>query len=424
MKEDFLHYLWRMKRFDMNALTTTEGESIMILESGEHNHNAGPDFLNAKLQIGNTVWAGNVEIHVLASEWIAHKHQNDLAYNNVILHVVLEEDKVIHRNTGGRIPCLELKKRIPPKLISKYEKLIHNEFWIPCQHHIHKVKEITKNIWLDRLLVERLERKTNAIVQSLSNNNNNWEESFYLFLARSFGVKHNADAFEQLARILPFQILLKHKSSLLQIEALLFGQAGLLEQAFNDDYPNKLKKEYLFLKEKFNLQPMNPAGWKFMRMRPANFPSIRIAQFAVLIFQSHHLFSKALAAQNVKEFENMLDLKLSNYWLTHYTFDKESTKRKKSLGKQTIHLFIINTIAPFLFIYGKMKDEQQYKDKALRLLESMDAEKNSIIKKWIGLGFEVSTAYETQALIQLKGNYCDKKKCTQCAIGNSILKEA
>ncbi len=423
MKEDFLHYLWRMRKFNHVALKTTNGEPLTIQATGEHNLDAGPDFSNARIRIGDMLWAGNVEIHVNASEWYAHKHQEDKAYDSVVLHVVFEEDKPVFRNNGERIPCLEIKKRIPPKISKIYRKLLRDETWIPCQHHFSKVKEITKNLWLDRLLVERLENKTTDIIRSLEINKNNWEETFYQFLARGFGVKVNTEPFEQLARSLPLLILGKHKNSLFQLEALLFGQAGMLEIDFKDDYPIRLQKEYNFLKKKYNLQSIHSESWKYMRMRPANFPSIRIAQFATLVYQSSHLFSKILAVQNVKEIEHMFEVKISNYWQTHYVFDKPSIKRKKSLGKNSIHLLIINTIAPFLFLYGKSIDRESLKEKALELLEELQSEKNTIINEWRKLGMNPSSAYQSQALLHLKKNYCDKKNCLNCSIGHAILKD-
>lgn len=422
MQENFLHYLWRLGRFDQKNLQTTQGESISIIQIGEHNTDAGPDFTNARIQIGDTIWAGNVEIHVNASEWIKHKHDSDKAYNNVILHVVLEEDQPIFRASGERIPALELRKRIPKGVLAVYQKLIHNEHWIPCQHHFYEVDKFTRNMCLDRMMVERLDRKTVAIQKALELNMNSWEDTFYQRLACNFGVKVNSDPFELLAKSIPLNILSKYKNSLLQIEALLFGQSGLLEDSFEEAYPQKLQKEYLFLQQKHQLVPIRKETWKFLRLRPANFPTIRIAQFAQLIFQSAHLFSKMLVAKNVKELENMFELKLSNYWQTHYVFGKESTKRNKSLGINTIHLLIINTICPFLFLYGKMKDEDAYKEKALQLLEELAPEKNSITKKWQELGVSIENAYQSQALIELKNEYCAKKKCLECGIGNKILK--
>ena len=422
MQENFLHFLWRYQRFDQKHLATTQGEAISILNLGEYNTHAGPDFFNARLQIGNTIWAGNVEMHLLSSDWKKHKHQTDTAYDNVILHVVLEEDEPIFRQNGERIPCLEIKKHIPPKISKTYQKIEQNKLWIPCQHLFHQVPALSRTSWLDRVLVERLEQKTQAIQLALNKSNNDWEEVFYQFLARNFGVKVNAEPFAQLAHSVSLKTITKHKDNLLQIEALLFGQAALLEEDLEEAYPQLLQKEYRFLKQKHGLHSIPKESWKFMRMRPANFPTIRIAQLARLLFQSHHLFSKMLAAKNVKEIENMFELQISNYWLTHYTFGKESPKRKKSLGKSTIYLFIINTIAPFLFLYGQIKDDHTFKDRALQLLEELPAEKNSIITKWQELGVETSNASHTQALLQLKNEFCKPKRCLECGIGNVILK--
>ncbi len=421
MREDFLHFLWRTRRLGTTDLHTTDGERLNILHAGVHNTHSGPDFTNARIRIGDTVWAGNVEMHVRASEWLAHGHQHDRAYDNVILHVVLEADQPISRANGERIPCLEVKNLVPPKLAGTYLKLLHNEHWIPCQHHFFQVPQITKNLWLERLLVERLAQKTEAIAQTLTKTGNNWEETFYQALARGFGMRVNAEPFELMAKSTPLLALMKHKNSLPQLEAMLFGQAGLLDSDFTDAFPNLLKREYTHLQRKYNLLPIRGESWKFMRLRPANFPTIRIAQFATLLFQSDHLFSKILAAADVNELENMFELKLSNYWLTHYVFDKESRKSQKKLGKSTIHLLIVNTIAPFLFLYGKHRGEHRYQDKALQMLAQIPPESNHIIEQWRALGMEPDSAYQTQALLQLKNQYCDQKRCLDCAVGNAIL---
>lgn len=422
MREDLLHFVWRTRRFDLQNLVSTEGETISIQQFGELNTHAGADFFNSKIKIGETLWAGNVEMHLNSSDWKKHGHSDDRAYDNVILHVVLEEDEPIFRESGQRIPCLELKKRISEKLSKTYLKLLHNEFWIPCQHHFFEVSEMKRNLWLDRLLTERLESKTEAIAQRLDQNNGHWEETFYQFLARNFGVKVNNDAFEQLARATPLLHLGKHKNDLFQIEAMLFGQSGLLEKEFEDDYPNRLKKEYTFLQKKYNLEPISVVNWKFMRLRPANFPTIRIAQFARLIFQSVHLFSKILEVKKVEDIEKLFSVELSDYWKSHYTFDNESIERSKKLGKTAIHLFVINTVAPVLFLYGLRKGEEKYRDTAFRLLENLKPEKNSIITGWKHLGVEPDSAYQTQGLLQLKNEYCNKKRCLECAIGAGILK--
>ncbi|MBI5914698.1 MAG: DUF2851 family protein [Bacteroidetes bacterium] len=422
MKEDLLHFLWRTRRFDHANLTTTEGEPLEILHPGEHNAHAGPDFLNARLKIGATDWAGNVEMHLQSSDWLRHQHQHDAAYANVILHVVLEEDQPASRADGSRIPCLEMKKLVPPGIAGTYQKLLHNEHWIPCQHFFHSVPNLTKSLWLDRLLVERLEQKTEAIRRSLAENGNNWEETFYQFLARNFGLKVNSEPFEALARSLPQRILARHKDNLPQIEALLFGQAGMLEPPHADDYPNALKTEYAFLRKKYALTPLDAVWWKFLRLHPGNFPTIRLAQFARLVQQSAHLFSRILEVENQADIEALFKIKLDGYWLTHYTFGQVSTKKKKSLGKEAVRLLTINTIVPFLFLYGKMRGEEAFKDKALHLLEALPPEKNTIIAGWERLGVEAKSAYYTQALLQLKNVYCDRKRCLECAVGAAILK--
>ena len=422
MKEDLLHYVWRLQRYDYSNLRTTDGQPIRIQMIGEHNHHSGTDFINARIEIGKTLWAGNVEMHLNSSDWTAHNHQSNPAYDNVILHVVLDEDEKISRKNGSKIPCLELKKRISSKLSKVYQEFLQNEYWIPCQHHFYEVGNMTKVLWLDRLLVERIECKTITIEDLLKGNTNNWESAFYQAIAKNFGIKVNAEPFERLARTLPLSILAKHKNDLFQIEALLFGQSGLLDDDFGDEYPNRLKDEYQFLQKKYQLTPMEKTSWRFLRMRPANFPTIRIAQFAQLIFQSNHLFSKVLAAKNVREIQNMFELKLSNYWQVHYVFDKKSVKRKKSLCKNAIHLFIINTITPFLFLYGNRKSDEGYMNRAFQLIEEVPAEKNNIITKWEELGIIPKSAYETQALLQLKNEYCDKMRCLECSIGCGILK--
>lgn len=423
LKEEFLHYVWRVKRFSQFDLKTTAGESIQIINPGRYNKDAGPDFLDAKIKIGATTLAGNIEMHLRSSEWKKHGHQNDLAYNNVILHVVLVEDEIIYHHQKSRIPCLEMRARIPAKLSKTYLKFLNTESWIPCHNHFHKVAPIQFALWMDRLLVERLQRKTKYIEGLLEATTNDWETCFYQMLCRSFGAKVNADPFEWLAESLPLNILAKHQNRLLHIEALLFGQAGMLEQDFDDDYPKKLKKEYQFFRHKYKLQPIPGTTWKMLRLRPANFPTIRIAQLAMFIFKSRHLFSKILAAQSVKEIENMFDGKVSDYWQTHYVFDKASTKRKKSFGKSSIHLFIINTVAPFLFLYGQRKAEQRYKDQAFKLLESLPPEKNNIIDNWKRLGIQPESAYQTQALLELKNNFCNEKACLSCTVGHQILRE-
>lgn len=422
MKESFLHFIWRYRRYDTSCLLTTTGEKITVLQPGNHNHDAGPDFSDARLRIGSVLWAGHVELHVQSSDWLTHRHQEDAAYRSVILHVVLEEDVPIYRNDGSRIPCLELKKRIPPKLLGTYQKIQHNQNWIPCQHQFHEVSLATKHLWLDRLLVERLEEKTAFLKVMLGQNQMDWEETFYQFIARHFGLKINVMPFESLARSLPQKVLALYKGDLLQVSALLFGQAGLLADEFEDHYPKSLQKAYLLLQKKHGLTAIDPVMWKFHRLHPANFPTIRLAQFAALIHRSTHLFRQVLEADGIKELIPLFDVRAEGYWSTHYTFKKASKPRQKTFGTEAIRLLIINAIVPFLFLYGENLNRQAFKDKALRLLEELKPERNKLIKGWEKLGMSPESAYQTQALLQLKNEYCDKKRCLSCGIGGAFLK--
>ncbi len=422
MKEDFLHYLWRARRFNIDNLCTTLGEPVEILDWGEYNRHAGPDFQQARLRIDGTLWAGSVEMHLCASEWVRHRHHEDEAYRNVILHVVLEEDEPVTRSNGERLPCLELKSRITPQLSGMYLKLMHSEHWIPCQHQFYAVPDITRRLWLDRLAVERIEQRTRVIAEIWEDTRNDWEETFFRLLARNFGVKINTDPFEQLARLTPLRLLARYKNNLFRMEALLFGQAGMLQQDFEDAYPQKLQREYRFLQQKHGLQPMSASQWKFLRMRPAGFPTVRIAQLAALVFQSEHLFSKVLAVKNLAEVEHMFAVKLSNYWQNHYVFDKESAPKTKTLGRDAVHLLLINAVVPVLFFFGKQRGETCYQDKALELLESAEPESNSIVEHWRKMGMAPASAYETQALLQLKQHYCDARRCLECAVGAAILR--
>ncbi len=422
MREDFLHFLWRSKRFEMNNLATTTGEKIEIFRVGQYNTNDGPDFSNARIKIGDTTWAGNVEIHTNSSEWFKHGHQNDDAYDSIVLHVVYEENTTIKRRSGARIPCLELKGRIPSGILANYQKLMHQQRWIPCQNFLETISRSAISFWLDRCLVDRLEQKTESIAATLELTNNNWEETFYIYFGRSFGQKTNALPFEQLARITPIKLLNKHRNSLFQLEALLFGQAGFLENTMEETYGKELQQEYGFLQRKYKLIPLKSAFWKFARLRPLNFPTIRIAQFAALIHRSDNLLSKVLSANNVKEIQNLLSVQLSNYWQDHYLFNKLSIRRKKTLGKSAIHGIIINAIVPFTFLYGEKLGNEKFKNKAFDLLSSIPPERNHIIEKWHSVGIEADSAYQSQALLQLKQKYCDRQKCLKCAIGNSILR--
>lgn len=421
MTEKFLHYLWKMKLLKMDELHSSSGERIQIIKSGEHNHDAGPDFLNARIRIGNTEWAGNVEIHVKASEWNQHRHHSDSGYNNVILHVVYENDAVVFHEDGTTVPSLELKHLFEPQTYETYQSLMQSAAWVPCASQISRVNDITITQWLHRLMTERLEQKVGPIILSLEENHHNWEETFYQSIAAAFGAKVNAEPFRMLARALPLKILAKHKSSLFQLETLLFGSAGFLDEKFSDEYPIRLRKEFDFLRMRHQLKPMKKHVWKFLRLRPSNFPTIRLAQFAQLVFTSTHLLSKIIETKDLKIVIQFFESDTSEYWLDHYRFDKPSASRKKQLGKDAVELILINTVVPFLFVYGKLHDDEALISRSLKLLEQVPAEKNSIITQWRKTGLAASSAFDSQALLQLKNSYCRNFRCLDCAIGHKIL---
>ena len=419
MKESILHYVWQYKLFPP-TLTTTASERVEVIDVGRLNTDAGPDFFNAKLRIDDTLWAGNVEFHLRSSDWKRHNHGNDKAYNNVILHVVEKADDEVHRTNGENIPQLELK--VPENVQKNYEELLAGKTWIACEKSIPQVDNFKINVWKNTLLTERLEQKTDAISRLLEQTDNHWEEAFYISLARSFGFGVNSLPFELTAKSLPLGILAKHKDHLFQLEALLFGQAGLLENAETDDYLQELRKEYDFLQRKYGLTSIDGSQWKLLRLRPDNFPHVRLAQFAQFIHASTKLFSKILEKDNVDELRDLFQCEVSDYWQRHYLFGKESRVSKKHMGAASVDILLINTVIPFLFAYGRKKNDETLTEKVVRWLENIPAENNSIIKKWKELGITAHNAFDTQALLQLKKMYCDEKKCLRCRVGHQVLR--
>ena len=420
MNEAFIQFLWNHKLFKKETFTTFKGERIEIIDPGKWNHDSGPDFFNARIKIGQVEWAGNVEIHLRSSDWKKHKHHLDPSYDNVILHVVLENDVETFNSRGTLIPTVAI--RFDTRILQNYEELVQSKNQIPCSTDLFLIEPFHIKYWLGNVLVERLRDKTLLFEHLLKKSKNNWEESFYQGLARSFGFKTNSEQFEQLARSLPNKILLHHKNDLFQIEALLFGQAGLLSRRFfSDNYFTSLQKEYSFLQKKFHLKPMAGHLWKFMRMRPLNFPSIRIAQFASFIYKNEGLFSRIIETRKAEDLKNLFDFQPTVYWETHYRFNKSAEKRSKKMGADARNSVIINTIIPFLFLYGKEKGLPDYKERALELLENLPAEKNRIIRKWAKSGIQADNAFYSQSLIQLTNNYCQKKRCLECEIGNKII---
>jgi len=424
--EDFLHYVWKFRLFDRVNLQTADGEELEIFSAGLHNSDSGPDFQNARIRVGDTVWAGNVEVHLSSSDWKKHGHTTDNAYENVILHVVYRDDLPLVLPNGRRVPTLELQNRIPDELYNRYHKLIFGEKTIiPCEASIGSVDGLTLHNWMTRVLVERLEKKSAAVLSALAINRGDWEETFYQFLAANFGFKTNALPFELLAKSLPQIILAKHKNNPMQIEALIFGQSGFLDGDFTDAYPQKLKEEYQFLQKKYKLVPVEKHLWKFMRLRPANFPTVRLAQFAALIIQSNHLFSKLLEIKDVKALKALFTAtKVNPYWENHYRFDVASAPASKNIGEASVDILLLNTMALFLFSYGKHNQTQHFISRGLALLEYLPAENNKIVADFSNLGVKIKTAFESQALIELKNSYCNYKKCLNCGVGNKILKLA
>jgi hypothetical protein len=421
MTERLLQFIWQSQYFNKNELATSKGEVIQIIFPGQYNTNQGPDFSEAKIKIGSETWVGNVELHLKTSDWKKHNHHKDEHYNNVILHVVWENDV----DDEHSVPALQLKDRVSKILLDRYGDLMNAAGFIPCEKSIHTIRDIIWKSWKERLLAERLIRKSGNVEFYLEESNYHWEETFWWLLARNFGIKVNADAFEELAKSIPLTILAKHKSQIHQLEALLLGQAGLLSDpdSYRDEeeYPKMLQKEYQFYKNKYALKQINSPVF-FLRMRPGNFPTIRLAQLAMLIHESAHLFSKIKEATSVTEVKKWFDVTANDYWHYHYRLDETSAFRKKKLGDAMIDNIIINTIVPMLFAYGSYHDEEKYKQKALRWLEETPAENNSIIKEFQRLKIENKTAFDSQALIELKNEYCNKKRCLDCAVGNALLK--
>jgi hypothetical protein len=421
MKEDILQYIWKFQYYNNHNLTSTNGDQILVIHPGSHNVNQGPDFTEAKIQINDTLWAGNVELHVNSSHWNLHNHSIDDNYKNIILHIVWNHDAEIKDANGNNLLTLELQSRVSNLLLGKYKQLSQSAQFIACEKLPHQLSELLLSSWKQRLVAERLIIKSENIFQILTQTNYHWEETFWWLIAANFGLKVNSEMFKKIAQSLPLSMLAKHKHNLIQIESILFGQAGLLKKDFEEKYPKMLQKEYQFYQKKYKLQPVDGELF-FLRMRPANFPTIRLAQLAMLIHNSEHLFSKIKETQSVAEVKKMFTLEANDYWHYHYAFDEKTEQKIKSLGKQMINNIIINTIVPILFSYGLHHEEEVYKEKAINWLEEIASEKNAITKCFEALNYSNKNAFDSQALIQLKNGYCNKKLCLQCAIGNSLIR--
>lgn len=421
MQEDFLHYIWKHKSFDSSNIQTTKGEAIIIANLGQHNHNSGPDFFNAQLSIGDQLWAGNVEIHIKSSDWYVHRHEIDNAYDNVILHVVWEHDTEIFRPNNSEIPTLELKHYVDINLIHNYKKLIQSKSWINCEASFPKVDNFLLNNWLERLYIERLELKSETIAQLLKDSNNDWEAVLFKMLLKNFGLKVNGEPFFSLAKSIDFSIVRKLQKNVLDLEALLFGQSGLLsDDHIEEAYFLDLKNRYGFLKQKFSLDNHGVLPLQFFRLRPPNFPTIRLSQFANLYSLEQHLFSKVMEYTTLEEFYHCFNIGVSGFWRTHYTFSKSSKVAKKALTKSFIDLLIINSLIPLKFSYAKALGKS-VEEEVFQLIKTIEIENNSIVSKFINLKPIDKNALNSQALLQLKQNYCDKNKCLHCAVGNNLI---
>ena len=420
MNESFLSYLWKYRHLNQE-IRTESGEQLIILHPGEQNADSGPDFFNARLRIGSTTWAGNVEIHVLASDWYKHGHHADLSYDHAILHVVYEADRQVFHQNGEPIQTLVIKDQFPPLIFDRYQQMMQNQQWIPCINQLYPGGDYGFTMWAPALAVERLEYKTNNIRQLIAGCSNDWEEAFYRHLACSFGFKINSLPFELLGKSLPLKIVRQHCDNPFRMEALLFGQAGMLDREFSDLYPRELRQEYCFLAAKYNLVPVSVSMWKFLRLRPSNFPTIRISQFAVFLCRTQGRFFNLFEDGSLSGVKELLKLTASDYWTNHYLFDKPAISSQKIMGSSSVDLLIINGMAPFLFFYGFEKGLVPICSGVLNSLEQVPGENNAVLDYWKEAGFPTENAMLTQALIQLKMFYCDKKRCLECRIGSRLL---
>lgn len=422
MKEDFLHHVWQHKKFAVTKLQTTTGESIQILNSGQYLQLAGPDFFNAQLIIGNQKWAGNIEIHLKSSDWYLHQHEKDTAYDSVILHVVWEHDTPVFRENNTEIPTVELKKYVPLEEVHKYQSLVATKAWIYCENQIAQIPSFVFDHWLTRLYFERLERKSAEIEKLLSDSNNDWEAVLFCMLAKNFGLNTNGLAFLDMAKGIPFSVIRKEAFSLEKLEALFFGQANMLSYDFQDQYAKILSQEYDYLAHKYKLKEKGYTSVAFFKHRPDNFPTIRLAQLAALYHKEHNLFSKLIQTNSLSDLYRLFDVSVSEYWDTHYNFDKISSKKRKKISTSFMDLLILNTIVPIKFAYNKFRN-QANEETLLSIVEAIPSEKNAIIEKFKEIGVISTSAFESQALLQLKNEYCEAKKCLQCAIGLQLLKK-
>ena len=418
--EQLLHYVWKHKIFPLKELKTTSGQLLEVIDTGLSNRNSGPDFFNAKIKLDGVLWVGNIEIHTSSSDWMKHGHHTNAAYDNVILHVATNIDAEVKRSNGESIPQLQLD--CPEQVRKNFDELISTDSYPPCYRIIPTLSSFTVHSWMSALQMERFEQKNAQLIERLRLCNNHWEDAFFMTLARNFGFGLNGDAFETWAKVIPLRAVDKHRDNLFQVEAIFFGQAGILGDPEGDEYYMKLKREYEYLAHKFGLTPMDVTCWRFLRLRPNNFPHVRIAQLACLYHRTYGLLSQLMEKETLKDVRDLLRGGTSEYWLTHYTFGGSSPSRPKTLSESSLNLLIINTVVTVLYAYGLHKGNERLCTRATAFLEELKPENNYIIRMWSECGLKVSHAGDSQALIQLKKEYCDKKKCLYCRIGYEYLK--
>lgn len=421
MKEDFLHYLWKFKKFDGLNLKSVQGEEITIIKTGDYLELAGPDFFNAHIEIGNQKWAGNVEIHLKSSDWYLHNHEKDAAYKNVILHIVWENDTAIFREDNTEIPVLVLKDYVSKEIIDNYNALVSPKTWISCERQLKEIDRFVFKNWQERLFFERLERKSKFIDQLLGETNQDWEAVLFCLLAKNFGLNTNGNSFLQIAKAIPFSVIRKESFEVENLEALLFGTSGLLETEKEDVYYKDLRFRYFYLLHKYQIEKIYADPLQFFKLRPDNFPTIRLSQLASLYHRHQNLFSKIIDLKSVGEVYRLLNISASSYWQNHYQFDKESPNKSKMLSKPFIDLVVINTIIPLQFAYSNIRGESIAED-LIDFINEVDSEKNAIIDKFNSFGIKSQSAFESQALLELKNEYCECKACLKCAIGLELLK--
>ena len=420
MKEDFLHHLWKFKKFDTLNLKTSNGEEITIINVGQYLELAGPDFFNAQITIGNQKWAGNVEIHLKSSDWYVHHHEKDSGYENVILHVVWENDTAIFRSDNSEIPVLELKNYVERETVANYQSLLSPKSWIFCEKQIKDVDDFVLKNWQERLFFERLERKAQPIFELLEQTNQDWEAVLFLLLAKNFGLNTNGPIFMKIAQSVPFSIIRKESFEVENLEAILFGTANLLDSEKEDNYYKDLKFRYFYLLHKYQIEKVYVEPVQFFKHRPDNFPTIRLSQLAKLYHSHQNLFSKISSISSLDSIYEVFKIAASSYWQNHYQFDKESPKKKKMLSKSFIDLLVINTIIPLQFAYAKSIGKEISED-LINLLNEVSAEKNAVMDKFTSFGIKSKNAFESQSLLQLKNEYCNKSKCLECAVGLELL---